>query len=470
MRRALGSLQLRLIIGFALVLALSLGSVSAYARYTAAQEVDRFEDELISVRDDRVERYVSRFLREREHMDQLRPFLEQAGSLYGVNIVVTDGSGLVVGETEFAPDISGFFLGGGGNRFPRPDLRIIPVEQNGDRIGAIGVQAASAGQVQALEPRPAAIVAALDGFLLWTGLGAGIVGIAIVAFLARRTLAPLRALESAATSLGSGDLSQRVPVRGTSEIGRLATTFNAMAEGLEHAERQRRSLMADIAHELRTPLANVQGYVEAMRDGLAKPDEQTLDTLHGQVLQLAHLLEDLRVLALADAGALRLSPELDSLGDLARSSVDAVRPRAEAKGISLSFASADVPLTAIDRARMGQVVGNLLENAIAHTPASGSVRVSVSGAPGVVRLEVADTGPGIPEEELERVFERFHRLDPSRARATGGTGLGLAIARQLIEAHGGRIWAESVPDEGSTFMVELPASDNEASGDEEKGG
>jgi len=276
-------------------------------------------------------------------------------------------------------------------------------------------------------------------------------------FVSRRTLSPLRLLQAAAERLGTGDLSQRVAITRHDEIGEMAQTFNAMAEGLEQAEAQRRVLMADVAHELRTPLANIQGYVEAIRDDVIEADESTIDTLHQQVLHLAHLIEDLRLMALAEAGALRLDPQPASIGDTARRAVEAIRPRADAKHIALTVdAPTDMPLASFDQERIGQVIANLLENAVRHTPESGAVSVSAETMQSTVRVTIQDTGSGIPGDEIGHIFDRFHRVDPSRTRATGGAGLGLTVAKQLIEAHGGTIAATSVVGEGSTFTFDLP--------------
>ncbi len=259
--------------------------------------------------------------------------------------------------------------------------------------------------------------------------------------------------------LGRGDLSQRVSASTRDEVGQLGRTFNSMAEGLERAEQQRRNLMADVAHELRTPLTNVQGYLEAVKDGLLQPDVDTIETILQQVLYLTRLVEDLRLLALAEAGALRVEVEPDSLGDLLQRSVEAIRPRAQSRGVALSLdLPSGLPLVEMDRTRIAQVVGNLLENAIVHTPEGGQVTVVAVADARSARVTVADSGEGVPPEELSRIFERFHRADPSRSRATGGAGLGLTIAKQLVEAHGGTIRAESGPGPGSRFIFELPLS------------
>ena len=289
------------------------------------------------------------------------------------------------------------------------------------------------------------------------GIGAAALGTLLVWLISRRTLAPLQSLGAAARRLGGGDLSSRAETRGPTEIRELAQSFNVMAQGLEEAERQRRNMTADVAHELRTPLSNIQGYLEAINDGLVQPTPETIDTIHGQALHLARLVEDLRLLAQVEAGALELELHSTEVDELLQSCVEAVRPRADAEGIGLNLdVDQSLPHLVMDATRVSQVVGNLLENAITHTPEGGSIDVSASAGDGVVEIAVADTGPGIAPEDLSRLFDRFYRADPSRNRSTGGAGLGLTIARRLVEAHGGTIDVGSVVGEGSRFTIRLP--------------
>jgi signal transduction histidine kinase len=472
MRRFTASLQFRLMVGFAAVLVIALGSVGAYARTAAASEIDRYEEEVVSVREERLETMIQQILASGRRGPQLEQIIQQAGSLYGMNIAIADETGFIISQTQIAPEYA--FFGeeferkDGRGQFrmrdehraeirPRPGVAILPLGDGDIDLGSLAFTAAGSDAFVRPEPQAATIIANVDSFLLWTGLGAGVVAVAISMFVSRRTLSPLRSLQFAAERLGAGDLSQRVSIAREDEVGEMAQTFNAMAEGLEQAEAQRRVLMADVAHELRTPLANIQGYVEAIRDGVVDADEATIDTLHQQVLHLAHLIEDLRLLALAEAGALPLDPQPTSLSTVAKASTDAFRPRADAKQVALTFAGPEaMPDAAIDKERIGQVIANLLENAIRHTPEHGSVAVTVDVMGNTGRVSISDTGSGIPQDELGRIFDRFHRLDPSRTRATGGAGLGLTIARQLVEAHGGTISVSSTSGEGSTFTFELP--------------
>jgi len=266
-----------------------------------------------------------------------------------------------------------------------------------------------------------------------------------------------------------------VAVKGKDEVAELGHAFNAMADALEDAERQRRNLVADVAHELRTPLSNVQGYTEALKDGVLQPDDATLDTIHQQVLYLAHLIADLRLLAETEAGGFRLAPEPASVAEVVRQTAEAFRPKAEAKGVALALdIPENLPPALLDRTRIEQVIGNLVDNAIRHTPSGGMVTISAETPPaaaesgpgkaGVVRIAVSDSGEGIPEALTPFVFDRMYRVDPSRDRSTGGAGLGLTIAKKLVEAHGGSISVASAAGAGSRFAFDLPLAPAGASG------
>ncbi len=262
----------------------------------------------------------------------------------------------------------------------------------------------------------------------------------------RQITRPLVDLTHASRQIAQGDLSVRVAVKSSDEVGELTDTFNQMAASLEEQETLRRNLMADIAHELRTPLTGIQGAVEAMQDGVFPADAENLEALHAQVLLLNRLVDDLRTLANAEAGQLALEKAPVDLAELCRRQVSGLQFQAAERSISLTVAAPPEPLLVdADSQRLNQVLLNLLDNALRHTPNGGAVAVNVHGSAAEVFVTVTDSGPGIPAAELPYVFDRFYRGDRSRSRVTGGTGLGLAIARQLVEAHGGRIWVDSPP-------------------------
>lgn len=220
--------------------------------------------------------------------------------------------------------------------------------------------------------------------------------------------------------------------------------------------------MADIAHELRTPLSNLRGYLEAISDGLVKPDETTVHSLSDEASSLSRLVDDLQELSLADAGELKLVLQPEYISRLIRETVIALQTKAAAKNINVSTdVPSALPELNIDSHRIKQVLYNLLDNAVAHTGREGRITVTAWQEEGQIYVSVADTGEGIPAEDLPFIFERFYRVDKSRTRATGGTGLGLTIARRLVEAHGGRIDVRSKLGEGTTFTFSLPTSVNE---------
>ncbi|MEU9319343.1 HAMP domain-containing sensor histidine kinase [Streptomyces sp. NPDC048295] len=277
-----------------------------------------------------------------------------------------------------------------------------------------------------------------------------------------RLVRPLHALTGAAQRMRDGEDSAPVLVSDDNEIGRLAAAFNDMADHRARLETQRKDMVSDVAHELRTPLSNIRGWLEAAQDGLAEPDPAFIASLHTEAVQLQHIIDDLQDLAAADAGALRLHPEPVHIEDVLAQVTAAHQARAETAGVALSALPApdDAPSPALwaDPVRLRQAIGNLVSNAVRHTPPQGRVTVRAygDGATEEVVVEVADTGSGISAEHLPHVFDRFWRAEKSRNRRTGGSGLGLAIVRKLVEAHGGSASAVSAEGQGSVFTLRLP--------------
>jgi signal transduction histidine kinase len=287
------------------------------------------------------------------------------------------------------------------------------------------------------------------------GTGAALI---FAALLAGSLTRPLRTLTEAARAIARGDLGSKVHVPSDGEVGELAASFNHMSEELARTRDLRRQLSADVAHELRTPLSIILGHAEALRDGVLPPSRETLGLIHDEALRLSRMVEDLRTLSLAEAGELRLVRLPTPPRALLERAVSAQAPRARIKRIELHWeGEQDLPDLAVDPDRIAQVLDNLLENALRHTPGGGRIQLQASRAPGGIQFSVRDTGPGILPADLPRVFERFYRTDPGRSRDLGGSGLGLAIARSIVEAHGGRIWAESEAGQGAVFRFELAA-------------
>ncbi|MCI0393670.1 MAG: ATP-binding protein, partial [Chloroflexi bacterium] len=305
---------------------------------------------------------------------------------------------------------------------------------------------------------PTAVLVWLGGCSLALALPLLAVGLAVRAF--RGIAVPLADVMAAADAVAGGDLSVRVQEDGRGEFGRLAHSFNHMVKELERAEQQRRNLTADVAHELRTPLHIIQGNLEGILDGVYEPTAEHLNATLDETRLLARLVEDLRTLSLAEAGQLPLRREPVDVGELLADVGVSFSGQAEQAGIELRIeTNGDSPALTVtaDAGRLDQVLGNLMANALRHTPPGGRIALSAEPAHDGVRITVRDTGEGIPPEDLPYIFDRFWRGDRSRSHAgNAGAGLGLAIAQQLVQAHGGRIAAASEPGQGTTFTIELP--------------
>lgn len=344
-----------------------------------------------------------------------------------------------------------------GETFP---LRVLdaagtPIEVGDQRVGWL-VVASALNQFNPLERE---YLGSVRRAILVAGAAAAGVALLLGGLFLRGVTTPLRRLHQAARRVAHGNLSQRVAVHSQDEVGRLAQTFNEMASRLEHSEQLRRRMIQDIAHELRTPLTVIQGDLQAMVDGVYQPTRATIASIHEESLLLARLIHDLRELSLAEAGELRLERQGTDLVALIEQGTKTIRPQLAERGVELALELPQEHVEVhVDPDRIAQVLANLLSNAGRHTPEGGRITVGLERRDGGILIRVADTGPGIPSEDLPFVFERFWKGDRSRTRANGGTGLGLAIAKHLVEAHGGRIWVEDAKPQGAIFTWSLPVN------------
>jgi signal transduction histidine kinase len=320
-------------------------------------------------------------------------------------------------------------------------------------------------------PMERAFVTRLRWLLVAGALLAGVLGVLLGVVLSRSLTAPLRRLAIAARAVADRDFSRRVRVEGSIEMAEVADAFNEMTEALENSERQRQNMVADVAHELRTPLSVVQGNLRAILDDVYPLEKAEISRLYDETRLLSRLVDDLRELALADAGQLRLSLLPIDVAPEIQATTDSLALAAEAQSVTLSVHVPDgLPPVRADADRLAQVLRNLLVNALRHTPVGGSVTVVAAQAGSEVEVTVADTGEGIAPQDLPKVFERFWRADLARARMgrprpgsgdvrwAWGSGLGLSVAQSLVEAQGGRIWVESILGEGTTFRFTLPVA------------
>jgi signal transduction histidine kinase len=289
-------------------------------------------------------------------------------------------------------------------------------------------------------------LASVNSAIINSIIVAGVIALALGALLFFQITAPLRKLRKAASAIAKGDLSQRVAIRSRDEFGELGNTFNKMAESLARAETQRQHMVADVAHELRTPLAAIQGTLEGMQDRVLPLDDEQLAALLSETTLLNRLVGDLRLLSLAEAGQLKLEREKTEPGLLIQQITERIKPLASQKNIQLETdIQPSLPSLRLDGDRIAQVLNNLINNAVCYTPEGGKIKVEATffHARNAIQVSISDTGVGIDPDILPYVFDRFYRADKSRARSSGGSGLGLAIVKQLVEAHGGKVEAES---------------------------
>lgn len=421
------SLRWRLVLAMALIIAAVAGTAGLFSSLTVKRELDRYL--IAQGREDA--RGALRLFGGPNVRDAMRTAHER----FGFRSVLLDGDRIIA---VYPPELEGHRA----KRLPGDGLELTRVGPRGMetiRLKGMFVDVAGAGRVHLLPPlnpnaaAPRAFRVNLNRWLIG-GLGAAaLLAVVVMLTIFRRVFRPVEALTEGARALAGGRLDTRVAVYGDDEVAVLGRAFNSMAEALERNERARRSMVSDVAHELRTPLTSIRVQIEAVQDGVIVPDAKWIASIEEDTAALTHLVDDLQQLSLGDAGVLRLEPAEVRVAEIVERATNGL----SAPGIAIAV---DVPAELTVRAdarRLVQVVRNLVTNALAF--ASSSIAISAAAVDEGVEIRVADDGPGVPPEHVDRIFDRFYRADPSRSRSTGGAGLGLAIARQLVELHGGSI-------------------------------
>ncbi len=443
-------LWFRLSITFAVIIVVTVGTIYFFVSQRIAVEMEYYRTISEQYRSDQIlSSLYAHYWEQGLSWEGVQSVVEATSQVSGTHIILVGVNGTVIADSQ------GELLG--KNYTDSPDS---PIE--------LYWFTALLGKVYiSLNPEAEPYIApfrrlstSINRSLLLGGSLAIVIALLLTFILSRRMSSPIGVLAKAARRLGQGDLSQRVQLQGKGEVEMLAQAFNSMAADLEHAEQLRRNLIADVAHELRTPLSNIQGYLEAIRDRVMKPNAATIRSLNEEAALLSRLVNELQELSLAEAGELKLVYQAEDITKLLKQAVTPWQPKVAAKEISLSLDLPDnLPLVNIDWQRVNEVLHNLLENAVAYTHKGGTINVAAITQGDWVEVCVSDTGEGIPAEDLPHIFERFYRVDKSRARATGGSGLGLTIAKRLVEAHGGKITVQSELGKGSRFSFTLPIAE-----------
>ena len=448
------NLRSKLTFAFVLVALIAVGMVAVLANRATAVGFQRY---LASGTDAQLQTLTQ----------QLAAYYAQTGSWNEVNSILRDSAagpsasgGNFLRVLDENDQVVGSRGGGGqgrnGTAFT-PEVTL-PIVVNGRQIGTL--QAMQAGQGSRAGEQ---YLASVNQAILVAGLVAVALALLVGIFLAQRLTRPLRQLSQATTAVAAGELGQQVTVTTHDEVGELTARFNDMSQALANAEKQRQQLLADTAHDLRTPISIMQSHLEAMIDGIFSPTPENLGTVYEETLRLGRLVNDVRTLSLAETGHLSLDRQPVNLHELAAQAAAAFQPLAEADGIHLQLELAETPPITADASRLHQVMANLIANALRYAPLGSQtpplVTLRVASEKTDIVVSVADSGPGLTAVQQAQVFDRFWRSDAARSREQGGSGLGLAIARSIIEAHGGDIGVESQVGEGTKFWFRLPFED-----------
>lgn len=448
----LHSLRFRFLLSIVIVIGVTLGIIALYASRVTTSEfkrsvvgILRYQDPRLEVKIIMMQQKITQLTGESAIWPEIQELLEQMGISSRSRFVMADLYGTVYADSE--NKMIGYRM---DTKRSKP-IAVYLIE------GVPILMYFEPLDVPDLEKIGMDFSKSVNRSLLLAILVGGGLALVVTMLLSRSILRPVEAMTEAVRRMGSGDLSQRMDIQANGEVGELARAFNAMADNLERLELLRRTMVTDVAHELRTPLSNVRGYLEAIQDEMVRPTREVIDSLYEETMLLNRLVNDLQELSLADAGKLQMKIETLYLRQIIQRAAGLAQQPALQKKLTLRTELPPVlPPVYADPERLGQILHNLFDNAIYYTPEGGEILVTAKSQGEFVEIQVQDTGSGIAAEHLPYIFERFYRADQSRSRATGGAGLGLAIVKQLVEAQGGTVSASSKIGQGTTICFSLP--------------
>ncbi len=438
------SITLKLIISF---LAIGLVSIFIIVLLALRNTRDEFTRFIATGRGEDINTQLSEYYQSNNSWDGVKDAFANRDDEHYPSFTIADESGIVL------------FDGGGfrvGDAVPKHEFKMgIQIESNGEVVGILIMERSPFPGT----PREEEFIERVNLLFLYSGLGAALLALFLGILLSRTIARPIRELTRATHALSEGNLGQQVPVRSKDEIGELARAFNKMSSELARSVNARKQMTADIAHELRTPLALILGHAEGVHDGVLDPNLENFEIIREEASRLEHLVDDLRTLSLADAGELAIQPQLVSPARLLEEVATLYRYQTQTKNLTFNLdIASSLPDLEVDPGRMTQVLTNILDNAVRHTPEGGTITLASRLTSRGVALSVRDSGPGLSPADIERVFDRFYRADEARARHHGGSGLGLAIAKSIVAAHGGTIRAQSEEGQGLEVIIELPTA------------
>ncbi len=440
-----GSLRIKLLASFFLVIAIAVGTIAYISSNSAINQFDRYVSRDQAERYQRLALTFTNYYRYMGSWNEVTSLTEKVSQMYSERIILTDPSGAVIGDT--AGELTGTRV---NKDWSNKSVRLT----YGDiQIGKIYIK------TQERSPLQKTFINSVNKSVITGGLIAGVFGIILALLFSRNILKPIRELTRATKEMKGGDLDQRVDTSAGGEIGKLGDSFNELANRLKEQKTLREEMVSDVAHELRNPLSNVQGYLEGLKEGMVEPSKHVFESLHQQSLVLSRLVDDLRDVNRAKADQLQLDKREIVLEDIIAKEIEAIKTQANAEEVTIEENLGGPSLVNADPERITQVIRNLLDNGLTHTPPGGKIHLKTHSSEEVVVTTITDDGDGIPEEELPHIFDRFYRVDKSRSRGTGGTGLGLTISKEIVEAHEGEITARSKEGEGSTFEFTLPLAE-----------